>query len=368
MKDTIKMKYTDFVSNWQVEKIRLKMVKYALTNGVSAASREFRSTRKTVRKWVNRYDGTMKSLSDRSRRPKISPNRMPDEIEAAIVAYRARFPTFGARRIADELGINYSHIAVHRVLRQNGQVKKRRKKWRRKRDLRAIKALMKPFEKIQVDVKYLTDIPELYPALIRYRLPRYEYTARDVRTGFSFISFAREFSQTNSVNFLVYLADRLVSLGVNPKGSVIQTDNGGEFVARWNAGKRSACEEWVDSLFAGHSSIPPGAPTYQSDVETFHRLVEDEFYRIESVKAKREFFRKAASYILWFNWKRRNRYKGGSPIEIWSKCSDKGLKIAPAPKINHSIFPILLDEITPYILKQGGYHLPLPDRILSLVP
>jgi hypothetical protein len=45
---------------------------------------------------------------------------------------------------------------------------------------------MKPFEKIQVDVKYLDDMPEFYPFLIRHRLPRYEYTARDVMTGFTF--------------------------------------------------------------------------------------------------------------------------------------------------------------------------------------
>ncbi|MCD6531151.1 hypothetical protein J7K99_01740 [bacterium] len=27
-----------------------------------------------------------------------------------------------------------------------------------------------------------------------------------------------------------------------------------------------------------HRLIPPGFPTYNSDVETFHRIVEDEFY------------------------------------------------------------------------------------------
>ena len=137
-----------------------------------------------------------------------------------IAAYRERFPTFGARRIEDELDIPYSHVAVHRVLKQNGfVVKKRRKKWKRKRDLRVLKAKMKPFEKIQVDVKYLDDMPEFYPFLIRHRLPSYEYTAQDVMTGFTFICFGHEFSQTNSVNFLVYLADHLEALGVKPKAA-----------------------------------------------------------------------------------------------------------------------------------------------------
>jgi transposase len=362
MKDTIKMKYNDFVIGWQVEKLRLKMVRYAFKYGISASAREFRVTRKTVRKWVRRYDGSKKSLSDRSRCPIISPNRMPMEIEKAIVAYRERFPTFGARRIEDELKIPYSHVAVHRVLKQNGLVKEHRKKWRRKRDMRAVKAKMRPFEKLQVDVKYLDDIPEFYPALIRYRLPRFEYTARDVRTGFTFISFGNEFSQTNSVNFLIYLVDRLTALGVNPKECTIQTDNGGEFTSSWNSGKRSACEKFVDAYFAGYSNIPPGASTYQSDVETFHRLIEDEFYRIEPVESFREFFGKAATYIIWFNWARRNRYKNGSPAEIWATTCLKG----GPPSPTSYVFPILLDRITPYILKQGGYHVPLPDRYVLI--
>ena len=295
------IKYNDSLGSPQIEKVRRRMVKMASEKGIKAAAREFGTTVRTVKKWLSRHDGTKRSLSDRSRRPKKSPKRMPEEIEKAIVAYRERYPTFGARRIKDELDIPHSHVAVHRVLKQNGLVKKRRKKWKRKRDMRAIKAKMEPFEKLQVDVKYLDDIPEFYPALIRHKLPAFEYTARDVRTGFTFISYAREYNQNNSVNFLIYLVDRLTVLGVNPKECTIQTDNGSEFMASWNAGKRSACEEWVDALFAGHSDIPPGAPTYQSDVETFHRLVEDEFYRIVLVGSAKEFFMKAATYILWFN-------------------------------------------------------------------
>ena len=360
------IKYSEVLDGPQVEKIRLRMVRFAQDCGIKAAAREFEVNRKTVRKWLRRYDGSKKSLSDRSRRPKNSPNRMPIEMEEAITAYRNRFPTFGARRIEDELDIPYSHVAVHRVLKQNGFVKKRRKKWKRKRDLRAIKAKMKPFEKIQVDVKYLDDMPEFYPALIRHRLPRYEYTARDVMTGFTFISFGHEFSQTNSVNFLVYLVDRLEALGVKSKDCVIQTDNGAEFTSTWNSGKRSAFERWVDAYFAGYSNIPPGASTYQSDVETFHRLIEDEFYRIESVGSFREFFKKAATYILWFNWARRNRYKGGSPAEVWANCSNKADSPSPPPP-NQYIFPFLLDTIT-LIIRRGGYHIPLPDRCPSLYP
>ena len=207
----------------------------------------------------------------------------------------------------------------------------------------------------------LNDIPEFFPALLRYHLPCYQYTARDVKTGFTLISYSYEHSQTNSVNFLIYVADRFSALGVNPKDCVVQTDNGKEFVAGWNSGKRSAFEKWVDALFAEHKTIPPGAKTYQSDVESFHRLIEDEFYRIESVSSKADFIRKAATYIVWFNWARRNYYKGGTPTAIWKGTpSTIPPALSPPPHLQY-IFPIFLDEITPYILALGGYHVPLLD-------
>ncbi len=81
MKDTITMNYNDLANSFQVENIRLKMVRYVSQHGISAAGREFKATRKTVSKWFNRYDGTRKSLTDLSRRPKPSSNQIPKEVE-----------------------------------------------------------------------------------------------------------------------------------------------------------------------------------------------------------------------------------------------------------------------------------------------
>jgi len=50
----------------------------------------------------------------------------------------------------------------NRVLRRNGRIKPRRKRYQQRRNLRHIKALYRPFEKIQVGVERIV---ELYPAL-----------------------------------------------------------------------------------------------------------------------------------------------------------------------------------------------------------
>ena len=72
--------------------------------------------------------------------------------------------------------------------------------------MREVKRKLKVFEMIQMDTKRLDDIEELYPAYRRYKLPRYQFTARDVRTGGVWIAYAMENTLTNAVWFLKLLA------------------------------------------------------------------------------------------------------------------------------------------------------------------
>jgi len=63
---------------------------------------------------------------------------------------------------------------------------------------------------------------------------------------------------------------------------------------------------------APHTSAPPAAHTNQSDVETVHRLIEDEF------------FAKASRYQLYCNLARPNSHKGyGSPWQIIQRLAPR---------------------------------------------
>ncbi len=58
-----------------------------------------------------------------------------------------------------------------------------------------------------------------------------------------------------------------------------ETDNGTEFTAPWNSLEKTLFTKIIEcSLTSTHKTIPAGAKTYQSDVESSHRLIEDEFY------------------------------------------------------------------------------------------
>ena len=55
-------------------KYKQSIVKYALRNGVTAASIVYKEHRKMIYRWIDKYDGTIASLTNKSRRPHTSPN------------------------------------------------------------------------------------------------------------------------------------------------------------------------------------------------------------------------------------------------------------------------------------------------------
>jgi transposase InsO family protein len=83
---------------------------------LNSAAAEFKLSRQSAAKWVRRYrlEG-LAGLRDRSCRPRRSPRRMPDEVEARVAALRRQRWT--GVRIALELKIGPA--TVSRILRRN---------------------------------------------------------------------------------------------------------------------------------------------------------------------------------------------------------------------------------------------------------
>lgn len=96
--------------------------------GVVEVAEQFGISRQTVAAWRKRYEaGGLAGLSERSRRPHSSPNRISCEVEAMICELRREHRRWGARRIAYELqrhtgGHGPSRSTVHRVLVRNGLI------------------------------------------------------------------------------------------------------------------------------------------------------------------------------------------------------------------------------------------------------
>ena len=295
------------------------MVRYARDHGIKPAARAFNTTPKTVRKWLKRWQpGSLRGLEDQSKAPQSIKSKIdPDQRQKAIELKR-KLKSWGALRIKKEFSLSISEKAIRKIWKEEGLLKKRRRKHKTKNDLRQVKAQWRLFEQTDLDTKVLFDIPEYWPQMKRYHLPRYQYTTREVVSGLQFIGYAQECSLPHATLFVAIIIDHLKKCGVDLRNCRFQTDNGGEFIGAWSAKEPSTFTKTVESVEGlVHDTIPPGAHTYQADIETAHRIIEDEFYEIETFSSLQIFLIKATQYVIWFNIARRNSYKKNkTPWEI----------------------------------------------------
>jgi len=350
---------------------RIRMVQCAFEVGISEAARQFNTSRPTVRKWKQRYEkfGT-KGLSNLSKAPHNIPHKTPKHIEDLVIKHRIRLPSWGPARLKADFNLPISELAIHRIIKQNGLVKKNKRKHQRKNDLRKIKMKMKSFQKVQVDVKDLSDIPNYYYFKRAYDLPRYQYTARDVKSGMLYIAHARRNDCVNAANFLVLLAEHLFRHGIDLKNVSIQTDNGSEFIGNWKQKTPSLFAYLSEKVFKmKHYRIPPRRCTYNSDVESSHLRIEKDFYDLEEFRGTKALAINSFCYLLYFNLMRRNKAK-------LNKTSYGIVKMDfPKMKVTIGAFnPVILDDIGTYYLRYiptessraTGNHLPKLPKFFFL--
>jgi transposase len=195
--------------------LRLRMVLFAKQCGVKPAARAFDTTPKTVRKWLRRYQQErLAGLNELPRIPLSCPHKIPVSLERKIVALRKRFPFMGAQRLQEEHHLPCSHQAVARVLKHYGLSRKRRKKHQTKKSLAHIKRHWKLFGQLSVDTKDLKDIPHYWPQMKALGLPKYPFTAREIRSGMMFLAYANEKSAYNACLFVHILGTHLKACGI----------------------------------------------------------------------------------------------------------------------------------------------------------
>ena len=77
----------------------------------------------------------------------------------------------------------------------------------------------------------------------------------------------------------------------------VPADNGPEFIGCFRQDRtRDGFERIVEGFGAKHKRISVHAWNYNSDVETVHRAIEDEFYDLEVFEGIKDFHRRVASY------------------------------------------------------------------------
>jgi transposase len=94
-------------------------------------------SRKTAYKWIERYvrQGPA-GLEDRSRKPRNSPNRTPEHIEAALLQARTRHPSWGAKKLLPLVAKRFPNedlpveSTVFEILGRHGMLARKRQRRR----------------------------------------------------------------------------------------------------------------------------------------------------------------------------------------------------------------------------------------------
>lgn len=296
---------------------------YELGKNASLTAREFQTKRQTVTEWVVRYEEEgLTGLQNQSRAPHFCPHKTPTEVEKRIKELRiSKKHRIGQDRIQWQLGREGlpapSTAAINRILHDADLMKKRRRKWQKKKECAEWKKTIRALRFWEVDVKYLTDIPELVLGIGLLGFPKYEYTARDVLTGVTFIAYAHDLSIMNTTRFVQVLFEHLKKYGIHSSEIMVQTDNGSENIGCITAKHDSALTAMIEKTYhAKHQTIPPATPRFNGSVESFHGRIEYEFYTVEMYCSLFQFLSKSYTFLLDWNLERANLETKKTPFEL----------------------------------------------------
>ena len=126
---------------------RQRIVKYAQNHSVTETAIRYKVSRKTVYKWLSRYDGTTASLEDRSHRPKTSPKSHTElelrQIRRRLKKYKWTDLILAYQELVEKDGYRRSYGGFKRVAARLKALKPVKKK-KKKRKMQALSARRLP--------------------------------------------------------------------------------------------------------------------------------------------------------------------------------------------------------------------------------
>lgn len=253
---------------------RQRMVKYAQKHSVTETAIRYRVSRKTVYKWISRYDGTIESLEDRSHRPKTSPRSHTEQelrqIRCRLKKHKWTDLLLAYQDLIEKDGYTRSYGGFKRVVRSLKALKPDKRK-KKKRKLKPYQRADYPGQKIQIDVKYVPSY------CVTDGRKYYQYTAVDECSRWTYREMYDEHSTYSSKDFLI----KLIQHAPFPIREV-QTDNGCEFTNRLLVIKSkhlTMFEKALEELGILYHRIQIATPRHNGKVERQHRQDEARFYK-----------------------------------------------------------------------------------------
>ena len=300
-------------------------------------------------------------LRDRSKVPKRQPRKTPIALEDKVIEVKNSTglgPARLSRYLKQHEGISISPGTVRHIIRRNK--KKINYHFRSHRVRKEKREFIdwysaKPFEIVQVDLKYIRDHKALTKAQIihldQYNIPNYQWSALDVNSRFKLIAYSREKSWTNGLCWYLWVISWLRSYGV--KSSIVFTvDNGEEF-----GGKSWLKVRELRKLISGF-----GCRLIQNHevhceenahLERSHRTDDDEFYipRVMAIKSEADLLHEAMGYIYYYNNVREH-----SVLNYHTPFSFLKTQLPDIDDKIRFVIPIMLDKVSVKLGPWSGYN------------
>ena len=252
-------------------KYRQLYIAYAQKHTVAETARRYRISRKTVHKWLKRWDGTRESLESRSRRPHSSPRQHTDEELRSI---RRRKKQCGWQDIVQAYqlsverdGYSRSYGSYKNMAMKLKGAKGKKKKTRKPKPYQRAEYIG---QKVQMDVKHVPT-----ECIVNGR-KYYQFTAVDECSRWTYREMYEEQSTYSAKNFLM----KLITHAPFPI-RMIQTDNGTEFTNSLmvvKAKHKTLFEQALLDMGIEYHRIRIATPRHNGKVERQHRIDGERFY------------------------------------------------------------------------------------------
>ena len=275
------------------------VIKYANKYGVTKAAIKHKTSRQNIYRWMKKYDGTVKSLANKSRKPHHHPKEHTEREIKMIKDYKAKNKDTGLVILWVKLrraGYTRRIESLYRVMCKLEIYKKTPNK-KKKYVPKEYEQMRYPGERVQVDVKYVPReclTKELQELGEKY----YQYTAIDEYTRLRVLWFSKEHNTYASKEFVNKIIKRFPF-----KIECIQTDNGTEFTNRLIVDKNEETlfENRLAELEIKHKLIKPATPRHNGKVERSHRKDQERFYYKKIFYSFEDLVNRSKYYIREYN-------------------------------------------------------------------
>lgn len=291
-------------------KFRQTVVEYAIKyNNNARAARRYKTSRQQVQRWRKKYDGTVQSLANKSRRPHKHPKQHTEKEIKLIQNKYQRHKHEGLAQVyrkSIDAGYKRSYESMCRQIKKFKNYEKPKKISYPKSKYEPLKGSY-PGEYVQIDVKYVpVECIGFQSNYDRY----YQITAIDLYSRKRVLKLVNEHSSYETSKILKTLEKEF-----GFKIKTIQTDNGREFCNEREE-KKSLFEKVMKKIGIEYIRTRPYSPWQNGVVERSHKIDNELFYSRRRFKSEEEMYKSFKRYSIRTNNIARRVLKFRTPNEM----------------------------------------------------